>query len=47
MAAAMATWAMVQGLADLLKSGRIKYLQKLPKQKREVLLAEMILRAAS
>lgn len=47
MAAAMATWAMVQGLADLLKSGRIKYLQKLPKQKREAVLSEMILRAAS
>ncbi len=46
MASAMATWAMVHGLADLLEGGRIKYLQNLPRKKREQMLSDMILRAA-
>ncbi|WP_282608606.1 TetR/AcrR family transcriptional regulator [Pelagibius sp. Alg239-R121] len=47
MADAMSTWAMVHGLADLLNGGRMKFLQNLPRKRREELLADMILRAAS
>lgn len=47
MADAMATWAMVHGLAGLLNGGRMKVLQNLPRKQREELLADMILRAAA
>lgn len=46
MADAMATWAMVHGLAELLNNGRMKVLQNLPRKRREKILADMILRAA-
>lgn len=46
MADAMATWAMVHGLADLLNNGRMKVLQTLPRKRRDGILADMILRAA-
>ena len=47
MADAMSTWAMVHGLADLLNGERMKFLQNLPRKRREDILADMILRAAS
>jgi hypothetical protein len=39
------TWAMVHGLADLLTSGRLKYLLGLEPDERETMLIEIIRRA--
>jgi hypothetical protein len=43
----MATWAVTHGLADLLSSGRMKFLTNLPRAERAQILSEIIVRIVS